>query len=397
MRLRLLSIFSKFASIILLFEKALEQYFVYILPGLFGVFLLIQLYYLLFVYNRLRKYKAVDLSEDFNYPPLSVIICARNEEANLKLYLSEILEQDYPVYEVIVVNDCSNDDTAWILKEFQTRYRHLRVVDITENTRFRQGKKFAVTLGVKAAQYEHLVLTDADCFPQSNQWLRHMAQQFTEGIEIVLGYSPYTRVKGFLNKYIRFETFQTALHYFSFALKRNAYMGVGRNLAYKKSLFFKGKGFASHMHIPSGDDDLFVNQNATKRNVAICVHADAIVWSNPKTSYQSYRRQKRRHFGAGKAYKAKHKRALTTHMFSVFMFYLLLVLLLVVQPNFWYVALGGYFLRLALQFLIWVPVMRRLKVADLLAWIPLMDIFYFVYTSFMGLLSSSRKEKVQWK
>jgi len=374
----------------------LEHYLIYILPGLFGFFLLIQLYYFLFVYRRLRKFKVAELDQPFNYPPLSVIICARNEEANLKLYLSEILEQDYPTYEVVVVNDCSNDDTNWVLKEFQLRYKHLRIVDIAEHNRFRHGKKFAVTLGVKAAQYEKLVFTDADCFPQSDKWLQYMGQQFREGIEIVLGYSPYTSGKGFLNKYIRFETFQTALLYLSFALKRNAYMGVGRNLAYTKSLFFRGKGFASHMHIPSGDDDLFVNQNATKSNVAICIHPEAFVWSNPKTSYSSYQRQKKRHFGAGKAYKTKHKRALGIQAFSGVMFYLLVALLLIVQPYFWYIAVGGYVLRLLLQFLIYIPVMKKLQVAALIAWIPVMDIAYFLYISCMGLLIPFRKD-TQWK
>ncbi|WP_134088762.1 glycosyltransferase [Olivibacter sp. XZL3] len=374
----------------------MEQYLDLVLPVLLGVFLSIQLYYILLVHGRLRAYKPSGLPDDIHYTPLSVIICARNEEANLRLYLSEILEQDYPDYEVIVVNDGSSDDTNWVLKEFQARYPHLRTVEISDRGGPRKGKKFALTLGIKAARYEHLVLTDADCFPQTDKWLKYMAQQFTTGIEMVLGYSPYTPAAGFLNKYIRFETYQTALNYLSSALKGNAYMGVGRNLAYTKSLFFKKKGFASHMHIPSGDDDLFVNQHATRTNVAICLPQEAHVWSAPKTSYKAYQQQKIRHFGAGKAYRSKHKVMLSLQAFSVVAFYLLLTLLLIFQPRYWPLAVGAYGLRLACQLLINIPVMKRLQVNDLIGWFPLMDLLHFVYISAMGIFALFRK-KVQWK
>ncbi|GAA4808537.1 glycosyltransferase [Olivibacter ginsenosidimutans] len=368
----------------------------YILPGLFGLFLCIQLYYILFVYGRLNRYSPPDLIPDVDYPPLSVIICARNEEANLRLYLTEILEQDYPLYEVVVVNDCSSDDTKWVLKEFQERYKHLRTVAIAEHERFNHGKKFAVTLGVKGAQYEHLVFTDADCFPQSNLWLRYMAQQFTPGKSIVLGYSPYVETKGFLNTYIRYETYQTALNYLSFALKRNAYMGVGRNLAYTKSLFFKGKGFAAHMHIPSGDDDLFVNQNATRDNVAICIHPDAMVWSEPKRTYKAYKQQKKRHFGAAKAYRTKHKFALGFQAASTLLFYLLALTLLIVQPQYWYIALSGYLLRLLLLAIVCIPIMKKLQVGKLATGLPFLDIYHVVYITIKGLGASFGKH-VSWK
>ncbi|QNL47786.1 glycosyltransferase [Olivibacter sp. SDN3] len=354
------------------------------------------MYYYLLVYRRLRNYNVRGLLSDIDLPPLSVIVCARNEEANLRLYLTEVLEQDYPLYEVIVVNDCSSDDSNWILKEFKQRYKHLRVVDISEHARYKHGKKFAVTLGVKAAQHEHLVFTDADCYPASNQWLQYMAQEFVGSVEIVLGYSPYLSMRGFLNKYIRFETYYTAQNYLSYALKRNAYMGVGRNLAYKKSLFFKGKGFASHMHIPSGDDDLFVNQNATKENVAICIHPDAMTWSKPKTTYAAYQRQKQRHFGAGKAYRSKHKRMITLQVLSVLFFYALAVLLLVFQPTYWPIVTGIYILRLIAQFLICIPIMKKMQVGNLTGWLPLMEIYHLLYVSFMGATALFRKN-VTWK
>lgn len=374
----------------------MEQYLIYILPALFSIFLLLQLYYLLFVYRKLKVYKIKGLKEDSEYPPLSVIVCARNEESNLRMYLSEILEQEYPLYEVIVVNDCSSDDSNWVLKEFKQRYKHLRTIDISENVHTRHGKKFAVTLGVKGASHEHLILTDADCYPQSNQWLKYMAQEFKGDVEIVLGYSPYTRLKGLLNKYIRYETFQTAINYLGYALKRNAYMGVGRNLAYTKKLFFKGRGFATHMHIPSGDDDLFVNQNATRSNVAICIHPDAMVWSNPKSTYRAYLRQKKRHFGAGSAYRSKHKFMLSMQALGFIFFYLSAILVLILQPYFWPIVAVGYVARSLLQAIIYIPLMKKLHVRELIIWLPALEIFHFLYISYMGFTSLFRKN-VHWK
>src|SRR5690606_21884275 len=189
-----------------------------------------QLCYLLFVYSRLWRYRVSVPGGEAFCPPVSVIICARNEEENLRRHLPAILQQDYPAFEVVLVNDYSEDETKWMLKELCKEYPQLKVVDIAQHVRLKHGKKFAVTLGIKAATNEHLIFTDADCEPQSADWLRHMAQGFSAGKEIVLGYSPYSRRPGLLNALIRFETFHTAISYLSYALKGDPYMGVGRNL-----------------------------------------------------------------------------------------------------------------------------------------------------------------------
>ncbi len=368
----------------------------FLLVGTCGLLLVFQLYYLLFVYSRLAFYKKTPKQGKTATPPLSVIICARNEEENLRQNLSKILNQDYPQFEVILVNDFSEDDTKWLLKELCGQYHHLKVVEIAEHVRLKHGKKFAVTLGIKGAQYEHLVLTDADCVPQSDQWLRHMASAFGDGEEIVLGYSPYIKKPGFLNTLIRFETFHTAMSYLSYALKGNAYMGVGRNLGYTKSLFFRGKGFAAHMHIPSGDDDLFVNQNATPHNTTICIHAEAQVWSEPKATFLAYSRQKTRHAGASKAYKSSHRRMLTTQLTSAFLFYVFAILTVTLYPQYWYVPLGIYLFRLFVQVIIYFPIMRKLQVKGLIWGLPVLDAVYYGYICLNGFFALFRKE-VKWK
>src|SRR5690606_23382134 len=195
--------------------------------GILGLLLLVQLYYILFVYSKLSSYQVEHHNETDSLPPLSLIICAHNEENNLREYLPAILTQDYPEFEVIVVNDFSTDHTPWILQEFSQQHPHLKIVDIKEHIRLKHGKKFAVSMGIKASRFQTLVFTDADCAPQSNQWLRDIAGAFTPGTEIVLGYSPYFKKRGLLNLLIRFETTHTAMSYLSYALKGDAYMGVG--------------------------------------------------------------------------------------------------------------------------------------------------------------------------
>lgn len=349
------------------------------------------------IHSRLRNYSAPPAEAVLNNElhPVSVIICARNEERNLEKNLPAILEQDYPVYEVVVVNDCSADDSDSVLRRFSAQYQHLKIVTLNEHARFKHGKKFAVTLGIKAANYDHLLFTDADCRPASASWISLIQRNFTEGREIVLGYSPYEKVRGFLNALIRFETFNTAVNYLSFALAGHPYMGVGRNLSYKKQLFFKAKGFASHMHIPSGDDDLFVNQNARKDNTAIEIHYDSQVWSAPKKTFSSYWRQKTRHMGAGRAYKSGDKQILSLQALSGVMFYILLAVLLVLKRE-WYYVVAVYMLRLIIQLIIYYPSLKKLNCKDLFWWFPALDLFYNFFIIVVSIISLFKK-KVQWK
>lgn len=361
--------------------------------GILGILLLFQLYYILFVYGKLAVHKVKSYKNNEHLPPLSVIICAHNEQDNLQTFLPSILQQDYPEFEVIVVDDCSSDESKWVLQGLRNEYSHLRIVEIKEHIQLKHSKKFALTLGIKAAKHEHLVMTDADCQPQSTEWLKEMGGAYSSSKEIVLGYSPYFKIKGFLNKLIRFETTHTAMSYLSYALKRNPYMGVGRNLSYLKSLFFKGKGFNSHMHIKSGDDDLFVNQNATKQNVNIAIATDAHMYSVPKNTWRSYYKQKARHSGASVAYRDSHQLMLGTQLITAFLFYVVLILSICFSPRLWYFGVGAFLIRYLCQFIIFRPIFLKLKVKDLLFWLPLLDIFFYFYICFNGLFNRKKKQK----
>jgi len=303
--------------------------------------------------------------------PASVIVCARNEDHNLPEFLPLILLQDYPEFEVIVVDDCSWDNTPLLLKEFVKKFPRLKTITIREDEKHPHGKKFALMVGIKGARYEHLVFTDADCKPPGNQWLKKMMRNFSDEKEIVLGYSKYESNGSLLNKLIRFDTFQIALQYLSFAMAGKPYMGVGRNLAYKKDLFFKHKGFASHYHIESGDDDLFVQEAATGKNTAVEFSDGSFTISRVKKTWKKWVEQKRRHLSTSRNYKWSDKMRLGAYPSAQFVFWISFASLMISYPlNFFseydlYIVLFLLALRLIVQNIVFKQAMNKLKEQDL--------------------------------
>ena len=279
----------------------------WLVMGLSLIGFVIQLYYHWGIFA-----KSVQLNSPArpSLEPVSVIVSARNEERNLIELVPIILEQDYPQFELIVINDSSWDDTMSVLKAFTLRYSNLHIVTIDEEKQHMQGKKFAITLGIKAAKYERILLTDADCRPKSNQWIREMASGLSDKHQIVLGYSPYQSQPGWLNKMIRFDTLGIGSFYLGAAKIGSPYMGVGRNLAYQKELFFRVGGFKNHFRLASGDDDLFVNQVATSSNTMVIAAPSAQTLSFPKDTWNNWFKQKRRHFTTSPYYKVAHRRLL---------------------------------------------------------------------------------------
>ncbi|MBL4704052.1 MAG: glycosyltransferase, partial [Flavobacteriales bacterium] len=271
-----------------------ELTFEVVLMGVFVLTLLVQLFYFLFFFVRLTFFKSKE--GEVTFPPVTVIIAARNEERNLVANLPEIFKQDYPEFQVVVVNDRSWDETGDVLRAFQLKYDNLHVVNIREMENYSHGKKLAVTLGIKGAKYENLLFTDADCRPASDQWIKKMVAS-SNGYQrqkesLILGYSPYKKKKGMLNKLIRFDTVNIGVQYLSFALAGIPYMGVGRNMSYRKELFFSVGGFKSHYHLASGDDDLFVNEVSKKSDVDIVFEPDAQMVSTPEENFTKWWSQK---------------------------------------------------------------------------------------------------------
>lgn len=282
--------------------------------------------YYLFFWTKFVLYKQHKAIENRSNLPVSVIICAKNEEFNLKNNLPSILNQDYTEFEVVVVDDGSDDDTFYLLKNFQNQYSNLNVIRLHENRNFFKGKKFPLSIGIRSAKYKHLVLTDADCRAVSKNWLNSIASCFSEEKKIVLGYGKIASKPALLNYFIRFETLHTAIQYFSLALRKIPYMGVGRNLAYTKELFEQSKGFSKHYNVISGDDDLFINEVANNSNTAICIDKGSFTISSSKARLKDWFIQKRRHFSSSKIYKTKHKLLLASYSFLVLCFYVSFIL-----------------------------------------------------------------------
>jgi glycosyltransferase involved in cell wall biosynthesis len=337
----------------------------------------IQIVYFLFIFRRLAFYKEKEKTVIHQHP-VSVIVCAKNEAANLAKNLPGILFQSYKTtHEVIVVNDNSEDESKYVIDEYKKDFKNLNIIELVQEAKFIAGKKFPLSMGIKSSKYETLLLTDADCVPASENWITQMQNGYQDGVEIVLGYGAYNKLPGILNKLIRFETFLTALQYFSYALAGMPYMGVGRNLSYKKDVFIRNKGFSSINHLQSGDDDLFINKVATKTNTAIVIDPEAHTLSEPKKTFKQWIRQKNRHYTTAAFYKPKHKFLLGTYQASSFLFYPFMALSIIFFN--WWMALIVYGCRLIFQFIIYSKSMKKLNEKDLLPWFWLLDIWMFFY------------------
>lgn len=351
-----------------------------------------QLFIYLFFFSRIAFYKQKNEFLATQYP-VSVIVCAKNERDNLLNFLPLILNQNYPHFEVIVVNDASVDDTPDVLKAFSFQHKNLKIVTVPDSDRFYENKKLALTLGIKAAQYPLVLLTDADCKPASLNWLQKMSE-YAENKKIILGVGNYEKQPGLLNKLIRFETFYTALHYLSFSLANIPYMGVGRNLAYHSDLFFKNKGFSSHTHILSGDDDLFINEVATSQNTQICIDQEAHTISIPKTTFKKWVRQKKRHFLSGKYYKLEHKLLLGGIQISQVLFIGLFFILLFHQPTIYLIGIV-FIIRLITQFVIFKNAAKKIGGLDLILFFPFFELFFILFNPFL-VISSFLTKKIKW-
>ncbi|MCR4663914.1 MAG: glycosyltransferase [Paludibacteraceae bacterium] len=235
---------------------------------------------------------------------VSVIVAARNEASNLRDYLQSLLEQDYPMYEIIVVDDRSEDETRSVLDDFMFHYPRLRRTFVPQHARIISGKKLALTLGIKAARFDYLLFTDADCRPASKYWIWEMMKGFDKSAEtdVVLGFGAYFKGKGLLNRIIRYDTLFNGLHYLGAARCHHPYMGVGRNLAYKKEWFLSHNGFSGYLGESAGDDDLIVNHYAMGKTTATVTCADSVTWSPAKRSFQEWWHQKRRHLSVSPHY-----------------------------------------------------------------------------------------------
>lgn len=365
-----------------------------ILLSVMAFFAIIQLVYHINIFGRITKKIPYELVEK-NWQGVSIIIAARSEHENLQKLIPALLEQNYPNFEIIIVDDASWDGTTGYLEELEKIEPKVKGVFITDDMKKNyQGKKLALSLGIKASSNDIILLTDADCMPSSNNWIKHMVLPYhgSEETEIVLGYSPFNPSGSLVNLCSRMDNVYTAISYFSYAINKDPYMGVGRNLSYKRSLFFKLKGFASHLHIAPGDDDLFIQDAANSKNTAICIHPESYMFTESKKSFGDWFRQKKRHNFVGKYYKSSHKLKLGLFAFTHALFWLSFA-----ANCFVYQSLGWALILLGLFWFIKWPIVymafKKLKQANNSIWMPIFDALFFGYNTVFGLVTIFGRQK----
>lgn len=370
----------------------------------FGIGLVIQIVYLLFIFGRVAfnssKNQASTVSQ--KEEGVTVLVAAHNEFTNLKTLIPKLFEQNYSNYDVMIVNDRSTDRTKRLLEEMMEIYPRLRSVTIKYTPGHVTPKKFALTLGIKVTKNDVILLTDADCIPQSDNWIKKMTAPVREhGKTFSLGFSGYEKKPGFLNSWIQFETLLTALFYMSFGLWKRPFMGIGRNMCYRKRFFMEVKAFKGFWHVEGGDDDLFVNQYATGKNTAIVIDPEANTLSQPKTTKAEYFVQKKRHLHAGKYYRGEDKQKIGFYSLSHALFWLGGIGLLIYfgLDQSWeqfLIVLGIILLRSVLMLSVFSSASKKIQGinAPINTWVH--DLVYLGYFWVLGSISQQAKD-IKWK
>ncbi len=333
----------------------------WILAGMLLFFFLVQLLFYLLVYNkpfRHQKKQQPPTPPDAALPPISVIIATKNNSEELAKNLPFILEQDYPDYEVIVVNSGSTDETDMVLKAAALKYPHFYHTYVPDEADSINEKKLALTIGIKAAKHELLLFTESYCRPSTPHWIREYGRAFTKEIDILLGFS---RVgfdkKVSMQRFIRYDNLMHHLKFLSMALLGKPYMGIGRNMAYRKELFFRNKGFSSILHIDAGEDDLFINRIVRGVPTGVVLTPESMTETHGIDHFLSWRSLKSRYLYTKQFYRGVGPSLFSLETFTRYLFYLLfsLALTLSIVNGSWLItgtALLLFFVRYGIQ--LWV-------------------------------------------
>lgn len=362
--------------------------------AILGMGALLQILYYLALFSRFSFHKQKNIEISHKNVPVSIVIVAKNDAHILINTLPELLNQDYPQFEVVVVNDNSKDETAQLVVDFQNRFSNLKLLNLESSVTNIRGKKFPLSLGIKAANYDYVLLTDADCLPASNQWIRLMAQHFSDTTQIVLGYNRIRKKIGFINSLIRFDRLHQAIQYFSYCLARMPFMGMGQNLAYTKTIFFKNKGFAYQNHLQFGDDDLFINRVATAQNCAMEYAKEAHTISRFGANFghwlslKVFRRKTRK-------LNTKPKRFLLNfYHFLITFFYIALGFAVYFTINniiYLSVVLGIIMIKFIVQYICFGIAAKKLDEKSLIPNILLYDIFFAFFNPIIYIFSIFKK------
>lgn len=362
----------------------------------FGITFIIQLIYHWCVFSKLAFYKKKGKTKsDDQLEPVSVVVCARDAYEYLQDLVPVLLTQDYPDYEIVIVNDCSEDETEEWLKDIERREPKIKPVQLRQHLNFFNGKKFPLSMGIKSAKNDLIVLTDVNCLPTNSQWLRSVVQSYGNNTEVVIGYSPYMNKKGVFNQIMRFDAVQYAMQYLSAALNKHPYMGIGTNLSYRKELFYRNKGFTSHYTTSVGDDDLFISQVAKGKNTEVLIDAENAILTTPPHKFGMWAHIKSSRYSTISQYDTKAKASSALFTWSHFLFYASFIALMLLKPAFalsigavYYIPILVFFflLRYGSQMIIYHGAMKRLGEKGLLPGLIVYDLFFAFLTPILRLM-----------
>ena len=310
----------------------IEEYLPIIIVVLFGVITFLELIYYYVIYARfsfLKKKKAVAIQN----VPISIVMVVKDAASVLLKTLPKLLNQQYEDFEVVIVNDNSQDETQLLVVEYQQQYKNIKLVNLDTAVTTIRGKKFALSMGIRCATYDHVIITDPECSPTSSHWLEKMTQNFVGQKRIVLGYSTYEKRNNLFNRLLHFDTLVNAVQYFSLARIHSTYRGDDKNMAFTKSLFDAQRGFASHNHISYGDEDIFISRAATKNNTAIEFSHDAVTVLQRGTNHRYWRDHKEGLYFTRKYNTFKNRLILNSYGVINFLFYVALVFAILITLN----------------------------------------------------------------
>lgn len=332
----------------------------------------IQLFYQLVVFSKFAFMK--DDHQKHSYPPVSVIICVKNEAEWLEKNLKAFLNQSYPTFEIVLVDDASADNSVDVMEAFAEKHTNIKIVKVDNVEAFWGNRKFALTLGIKAAKYEHLLFTSIQCQPKSNEWIASMSAQFSKEKTIVIGHSNFEKIKNSpLNTFYRFEKVLNSISTFGWTKFGWTYQGDGKNLAYSRSEFFKTRGFTDHMKIRLGEDILFINQATDSKNTTIAFESDSnIILPNPKR-FSVWFNEKRRVQAAYLHIKLRDQWQLKLHNFSQILFLFLSIVMVLVYPD-WEYVVGLIVLRYLVSWTVFGLCSNKLSEKELIIWFPFLEI-----------------------
>ncbi|ETN96840.1 glycosyltransferase [Zhouia amylolytica] len=355
----------------------------------------IQIFYLLFFFRRFAFHKETAAKKE-SVPAISIIIFIKNQAEDLKENLPYILSQNYPEFELVLINYDSYDDSLDIMESFADKYPQIKIVNVKNNEAFWGKKKYALTLGIKAAKYNHLVFTEINCKPDSDHWLLEIASKFDSEKTIILGYSAFKKIKkSLLNAFIRFENLVATTHRFSYLLSGIPVSGNGKNLAYHKDEFFNNSGFINHIDISNGEDQLFINQAATSKNTSLIYSKDSFTESISTDSFETWIDHKKSEYALIKKYKSKHRALINIYYTSQLLFIPLAILLIILQYKI-PVVIGLILLRWIIVYSIYIPIAKKLEETSLLWALPFYEIL-LIFFQFLIFISNIISKPTNWR